>query len=270
MIKSPITVNNVPLETFIEDKENIVEVIETVERDKLVAEYMPEVNTYKKPVVHHKQYIEKNGKVKILNQLDINLTQFDKEIEVQIRSKNVRNCAIMILFCRKEKGYLDNAEISKRITNIAKKFDVKISKNLTSAVRWHMSVVADSELAQHVNFVRSGVSYKYLAKEESQKVLRINDLFDLVERRLPRKKQSKNKSYKQNLIEIMDQRVQNMEKKEKQPSPKKEDIKTIIEQPMQDQVLLAVQNALGALKGTESIIKFAGDLNINIYLGKEK
>jgi len=253
-----ITVNNVKLSEFLKDKGKIKD---QVQREKLYAENSPDVARYQKPTEKFKAKAERNGKVKILNQYEINRAEFKQRLEKSLIRKEYRNCVVICLLCADYNEYLNYRDISKKIAKVAKNLpELKIKlKNIASTVNWHLSVILRSKM---LPMIQSGEPEKskypsYRIAEEEKTKLTFYSAFKL--------------SSERDIDEDKKIKLQKKEAKKalnKKPSIQPELTPAKPAKPGQeDRIFIAVERAVSALKGADSVIKVEGDLVININLG---
>lgn len=89
-----ITVNGIKIDEFMKDKD---EISEQIEREKLVSENTPEISVYRKSRERYKPHNEKNGKVRELNQKEINESVYEETMCKLLRNMKYKH-AIVVFF----------------------------------------------------------------------------------------------------------------------------------------------------------------------------
>lgn len=258
MAKHPITVNGIILEEFLKDTEIVKDF---VDRERLVKENTTVISEYHKPRLKY-SHKEKNGKVRKLNAREVNMAQYEQRLTSALERKEYKKALINVLLCNEKDKFLGNGDVARIFKDHIKKNNLKnTAQNLTSMVKWHMSKIMESELEQHVNYDFNSYPESYRFKPESREVLLWQKCIDL----------SKVKNGKTFIIKG-NNKPGPVSKKDKisVATPKIEvqqqkPIKQNHENKTEDRIFIAVEKAISALKGAESIIKIENfNLTINL------
>lgn len=261
MAKHPITVNGMILEEFLKDTEIVKDF---VDRERLVKENTTVISEYHKPRLRYSIQKEKNGKVRKLNIREVNMAQYEQRLTSALERKEYKKALINVLLCNEKDKFLGNGDVARIFKAHIKKNNLKnTAKNLTSMVKWHISKVMESELKQHVDYEFYSYPESYRFKPESREVLLWQKCMDLSKVKNGKTFTAKGNNKpgpvpKKDKISVATPKIEVQQQKP---------IKQNHENKTEDRIFIAVEKAVSALKGAESIIKIE---NLNITINIEK
>lgn len=153
-----ITVNGIILDEFLKDKDAIEE---QIEREKLVSENTPETSVYYKPRERYKPHNEKNGKVRKLDQKEINESIYEETMCKQLRNMKYKHAIAIFFMASGHTGWVTQRMIREEFIRICDKHNIKITKYLQPVISKHFIFLRDSKLfADHFE-IKQGNPLKY-------------------------------------------------------------------------------------------------------------
>lgn len=241
-----ITVNGIKLDEFLRDQE---EISEQIEREKLIAETIIDVNGYHKPRARFKPYNEKNGKVRHLERRELNESMYVDEMSKRLRNKDYHGAIIIYFLCGGITKYVCQKDMRDEISAFAEKNDIKIVRNLQAATENKFRHIRESVLFEDYFEYHGKMPVMYRMTDEGLNTLDPKTALQLAEKRKSvspkRSEPPKTQSVTQNVPVVSEEKQKVKEKPETQ-----DNIKNIINE------------AIKAVGG----MTFSGDIHIHVHL----
>lgn len=275
MGREDIMVNGMMIDEYLKDKELISE---EDERKRLLRENTPDAHPYRKSRIRYKSKKEKNGKVKILNQNEMNKAMRIDKLIRSLRNNDYYQFVVSELVCG-DNGFLNNANLRDLVETISKEHSISIIKHPLIPLRKALNSITNSELKKVVLFKPSagGKIINYKLKPQVYRSIIFNVAWELFSTPL-------NKGGKKidEVITALNNGETDFTPVEPEPiepepiEPVQEKIVLNIPEPevKQDSIkelekeIFSIIDKLKGVKNIRSLAKFDGDLNINIYINK--
>ena len=235
-----ITVNGIKLDEFLRDQE---EIEAEIEREKLVAETIIEVNGYHKPRARFKPYNEKNGKVRHLERQELNESMYAGEMSKCLRNRDYQGAIIIYFLCGGITEYVSQKDMRGEISTFAKKNNIKIVGNIQAATENKFRRIRKSVLFEDYFEYHGNMPVLYRMTGEGLNTLDPKTAFQLAEKR-------KTESPKRSEPPKTQPVTQNV------PVVSEEKPKT------QDNIKNIINEAIKALGG----MTYSGDIHVHIHL----
>lgn len=250
MSKKGITVEGVMLEEYLKDNDELTEKIET---EKLFKANTPTAKPYFKPRSRYDETIEKNGRVKILGQREINKAGQDSELIRLLKKKRYKQACFVVLLCDEGDNFITPGHVGQRFLTISEMNGIKIVKNLTSVCRWHIRNLLKTQLRHYLETNENKKKYKIT--NEGKDTLTFHKGYNLM-----------------NLIAgngKKDGKIDGIPKFQKVNEPVTEKVETETRgntPKIISEEKFSLDKLLDAAKKLENLITVQGDLNININI----
>ena len=158
-----ITVNGIILDEFLKDKDAIEE---QIEREKLVSENTPQTSVYYKPRERYKPHNEKNGKVRKLDQKEINESIYEETMCKYLRNMKYKQAIAIFFMASGNTGWITQRMIREEFIRICDKYNINITKYLQPVVSKHFIFLRDSKLfADHFE-IKQGNPLRYRMNDD--------------------------------------------------------------------------------------------------------
>lgn len=284
MGREDIMVNGMMIDEYLKDKELISE---EEERKRLICENTPDINPYKKSRIKYKSKKEKNGKVKILNQNEMNKAMRIDKLIRSLRNNDYDQFVVSELVCG-DNSFLNNANLRDLVETISKKHSISIIKHPLIPLRKALNSITKSELKKVVLFKPStgGKIINYKLKPQVYRNIIFNVAWELFTTPLNEggKKIDEVITALNNgeidFTPVEPEPIESRPIESKPIEPIQEKIVLNIPEPevkqdsikeLEKDIFSSISSIIDKLKGIKnirSLAKFDGDLNINIYINK--
>lgn len=303
MGREDIMVNGMMIDEYLKDKELISE---EEERKRLLRENTPDAHPYRKSRIRYKSKKEKNGKVKTLNQNEMNKAMRIDKLIRSLRNNNYGQFVVSELVCG-DNNFLNNANLRDLVETISKEHSISIIKHPIIPLRKTLNSITKSELKRVVSFKPSagGKIINYKLRPQVYRNIIFNVAWELFSTPLneggkkidevitalnngeidftpvePEPIDLNQNSTTESEIKIKPHIYSEVEvepEPEPEPETEPETEPRLIEQEHNsirssaESIEDIIASVIGRIKGVKSIrslAKFDGDLNINIYINK--
>lgn len=252
-----IFVNGIMIDEFLRDNESLEDEIKGREHNQEIqSEYTP----YHQPRLIYKSKKERNGKVRILSQIEKNIVEYETRIVKYLEKEDYYPAYIVIIMCRIGIFWNVNS-ITDEMDAICEKHGLGLSHKVRHMNRLHLARVKKSAFLEYVellerNTVGNANNFAIIRLDaEKAKDLSIDKALELAYKNIlpsvraltPTKKEIKKmKPTKKSLPEI------------KVPIPEANQVSLI------DSIVKTLQN----LKGNGAVVNIQGDLHVHINVQK--
>lgn len=242
------------------DMEGPADEVERRQRERLVNDLKGKFYLKKQVAPRYKEYFEKNGEVKILNQREKNFETYERELEKALKRRELKSACIIIIVACPEKIIFESSDMIKIIDDRLVKMGLKPLRNPIYKIRANLAAISRSEVSEFLRITprTSSKPASYSVSEDFQDTLSTVEAIELSDRYNGRamktkimKKESKEKENKTAII-----KAETKIEKSNPPKEKKGGHETVIE------VIRSYMDK------EQNGLLIVGDITININVGK--
>lgn len=147
--KDGITVNGMMLNEFLRDKESIEDEIKS---KKLIKDGFEKFVANKHIKAKYPPKKDKNGKVKILGKLEVNMMNFKEDLKRELSAKKVLRCIVIVIVAHSEKRLYTTKEISDILIKFGKEHNINVNPNINWPVRSSLGTIRRSKLGDYIEY----------------------------------------------------------------------------------------------------------------------